>query len=567
MKGQLAERSPADILSDVQRRQASGVLRFQKGQVARQLFMDAGAMIRFAASTLPTESMTLLFCNKGGITQEQLREATAHKKGDELLGTTLTRLGFLTREQLHDLTEEHIRRVVHGLLCEAEGEYEFQQGALPFREQLDAGLATAQLLLEWCRDVPDPDWVQRRLGSLEARVQLSPRPPEGYKSVALSPAEGYTMSRVDGTASLREICIVSPMGEETTLRALCGLVLAGILETPDGSAAVPPPPRLVAGRPASTPTPPAGASQGPATGPQPHTSSPPTTPRPAPVAPAPRPATARPAVLPGRTPGNGGAPRTAPRRRPAPPAPRKIVHATERVRPSTGADLETEILQRFERMREQDLYQVLGVLSTASVDDVRRAYYALARKFHPDKFTREEIKAKAEKAFGHITEAYSTLSKIETRKKYDEDQALHKGPKQQETVDAADMARLNFKHGKEMYDRGKFGEALSFLQNACEQDPKKAEYFHLLALTQAKNPRWKKDAETHFIKAIELDPTNADIYAQLGSLYARGGLHSKAKEMWHRALQWDPANDEAVQGLAAEEGGGAKKGLLGIFKK
>ncbi|HXH28968.1 MAG TPA: DUF4388 domain-containing protein, partial [Candidatus Polarisedimenticolia bacterium] len=213
MKGVLAEGSPADILSDVQRRQASGVLRVQKGPVTRQLFVDAGAMVRFAASTLPAESMTLLFRDKGGITDAQMREATAHKKGEELLGTTLARLAFLTRPRLKELTEEHIRRVVHGLLCEKEGEYEFQQGALPFRDQLDAGLQTAQLLLEWCRDVPSIEWVRRRLGSLEARPQASPRPPSGYDTIALNPAEGYTMSRADGSASLREICIVSPMGE------------------------------------------------------------------------------------------------------------------------------------------------------------------------------------------------------------------------------------------------------------------------------------------------------------------------------------------------------------------
>ena len=63
----------------------------------------------------------------------------------------------------------------------------------------------------------------------------------------------------------------------------------------------------------------------------------------------------------------------------------------ERARPSTTPDLEAEMLRRFEQLREQDLYQVLGVLSTASSNDVRHAYYGLAKTFHPDKFTREEI--------------------------------------------------------------------------------------------------------------------------------------------------------------------------------
>ncbi|MEK7282733.1 MAG: DnaJ domain-containing protein, partial [Acidobacteriota bacterium] len=235
-------------------------------------------------------------------------------------------------------------------------------------------------------------------------------------------------------------------------------------------------------------------------------------------------------------------------------------------RPSAGPDLEAEMLQRFDRLREQDLYQVLGIVSTANSDEIRRAYYALAKKFHPDKFRQEELKSKAEKVFAHITEAYSTLTNQETRKRHDEDQAIRKSSRAPEKKqDPGELAHINFKHGKDMFDKGRIGEAITFLQNACDQDPSKAEHFHCLAIAQSKNPRWKKDAEENFLKAIEKDPMNAEIYAHLGSLYARGGMHSKARDMFKKALQWDPENQEAQEGLAQEEGG--RKGLLGMFKK
>jgi len=537
MKGRISERSPFDVLRDVQSRQASGILRLQHLETVRQIFIDAGVMIRFAASSLPTESMTALFREKGGISDEQARQATAAKQPHELLGTTLVRLGYLGRQALAELTQTHIRRVLRGVGALRDGEYEFQQGALPFREQLDGGLSTAGVLLEWARGVADLGWVRRRLGPDDAKVRLAHRPPEGYQQIALSPAEGYTMSRVDGQATLREICMVSPMGEETTLRALFGLSMAGILEASQTVSDPPPgaPPPSAQARPPA-PSPPASA-------------------KPVPVKPPP-------AVVPGRTPGNGGAPKPAraPSARPRPAAP------VERARRMAGPDLEGEMLQRFDQMREQDLYQVLGVAPASSADEIRRAYYGLAKRFHPDKFTREEIKAKAEKSFGHITEAYATLSNAAARKKYDEDIMTRRGPKPHEhAADTGDLARLNFRHGKDQFDKGKFGEALSFFQTACDQDPSKAEFWHYLAMTQSKNPRWKKDAETNFLKALEIDPTNADMYAQLGALYARGGLHSKARDMFKRALEWDPAHALALEGMEAEEAG--KKGLLGMFKK
>jgi DnaJ-domain-containing protein 1 len=559
MKGSLTERSPADVLSEVQRQQASGVLRLVRGQAIRQIFVDAGVWIRFAASTFPNESMTALF--KGnGVTDAQIRQATASKQAEELLGTTLVRLGSLERQTLTSLTEEHIRQVLHGALLMHEGDFEFQAGALPFREQLDGGMSVSGLLLEWVRDVPDASWVRRRLPE-DARVRLAPRPPEGYQKVPLNPAEGYTMSRVDGAATVREICIVSPMGEETTLRALLGLALAGLLEMPEGAHPLPlAPPPSAAARPAAAPSAlPAGVPSRPAGAMVKPTRSPAAASAPS----APARAAAAPAVLPNRTPGNGGGPKATPPRQ----ATRKAAPAQERVRPSASADLEGEMLARFEAMRDQDLYQVLGVPATTSGDEVRRAYYGLAKRFHPDRFQREEIKAKAEKVFAHITEAYSTLSHADSRQKYDEDLALRKSPRHQErATDTGELARQNFRVGREQFDKGKFGEALGFFQNACDQDPSKPEHFYWLALTQSKNPRWKKDAEANFLKAIEIDPTNADCYAALGALYVRGGVHSKAKEMFKKALQWDPANATATEGLATEEGAG-KKGLLGLFGK
>lgn len=517
MNGSLAQRSPSDVLAEVLRRQASGIMRLQNSSTTRQLFIDAGVMIRFAVSTLPTESITGLFRDKGGVTEAQVKEATAVKQADELLGTTLVRIGALSKETLADLTREHIHRVTLGALATRDGEFEFQSGALPFREQLDGGLGSPEILLEWARAFPEMDWIRRRLGQAEARVQLSRRPPKGYQKVPLNPAEGFIMSRVDGSSSVSDICAVSPMGEDNTLRALFGLALAGILDMPDGSAEIPLP----------------------------------AAPKAAPAA-APRP-TARPAAT-----------RPAASRPPTPP--RRVVSITERVRPSASPDLEAEMLQRFDRLREQDLYQVLDVVSTANPDEIRRAYYALAKKFHPDKFRQEELKSKAEKVFAHITEAYSTLTNPETRKRYDEDQAIRQSSRAPEKKqDPGELAHINFKHGKDMFDKGRIGEAITFLQNACDQDPSRAEHFHCLAIAQSKNPRWKKDAEENFLMAIEKDPMNAEIYAHLGALYARGGMHSKARDMFKKALQWDPANQEAQEGLAQEEGG--RKGRLGMFKK
>ena len=67
----------------------------------------------------------------------------------------------------------------------------------------------------------------------------------------------------------------------------------------------------------------------------------------------------------------------------------------------------------------ESLYQVLGVESTASAEDVRKTYRKLVLKCHPDKVRDEAAKPAAEKRFQAIVTAYEVLSDTVKRSEYD----------------------------------------------------------------------------------------------------------------------------------------------------
>jgi curved DNA-binding protein len=64
----------------------------------------------------------------------------------------------------------------------------------------------------------------------------------------------------------------------------------------------------------------------------------------------------------------------------------------------------------------RDYYGILGVPKNASVDDIKKAYRRLARKYHPDLNPGDKA---AEAKFKEITEANEVLSDVDKRSQYD----------------------------------------------------------------------------------------------------------------------------------------------------
>ena len=225
----------------------------------------------------------------------------------------------------------------------------------------------------------------------------------------------------------------------------------------------------------------------------------------------------------------------------------------------------SQVLTMKENLASWDYYRIIGISRGASDDETKKAYFQLARIFHPDRFERdilEKNRETIEEVFDAITNAYRTLSNKEKRREYDLGAGSGRGEDSQDVNKKADT---KFRQGKTLYNQERYDEAVTFLDEAVRLRGNKGDYHLLLAMAEARLSSFKKKAEDDFLKAIGLEPWNPEGYVGLALLYKNEGLLTKATKQLRKALEADPEHKVAKHEYDLIVKGGAKKGLRGFF--
>lgn len=202
-----------------------------------------------------------------------------------------------------------------------------------------------------------------------------------------------------------------------------------------------------------------------------------------------------------------------------------------------------EVEELYKRCDLMSHYEILGVTDQTDERELKRIYYRLVKKFHPDRYYRighDELKDKLSKIFARINHAYTVLSDKIKKREYDDQLS--------KTLHTADTATEKFEKGFEFYMKKDYNNAATFFGQAVYLDSLKPKYHFYYGLALKETGRYK-EAEKAFLKAIELWPQNADYVAELGYLYLGLEMKLRAKRTFEKALSIDPENRKAREGL------------------
>jgi len=212
------------------------------------------------------------------------------------------------------------------------------------------------------------------------------------------------------------------------------------------------------------------------------------------------------------------------------------------------SEVSDEELARFLALSEKsNHYHLLGVTSDASSQEIKRGFYVLARKFHPDRhMNRPDWVKPLQQLMGAITEAHNILSDELKRGNYDR-KLIHRQTEAQETVEECVKLAANA-----LRDENREG-AIFWMRKCVNISPHEPKHRVSLASCLANVAHHRREAVEHFQKAIELDQWNTEAYLQCGELYEIMKLPWRAASLYSKILEFDPGHVLARQRLARSE--------------
>ncbi|MCM2356911.1 MAG: response regulator [Geobacteraceae bacterium] len=223
-------------------------------------------------------------------------------------------------------------------------------------------------------------------------------------------------------------------------------------------------------------------------------------------------------------------------------------------------------------IKDKNYYELFGLTPrTFSFQALKEAYFEKARQYSPDKFMELSgaTLAIAQEVLSHYAGAYSTLSNVVAKERYDEmlnaGMTLGLDGRQDDRL----QARIQFQSGSVFLEMGEHENAEKALQEAYNLEPDNAMHSAWLAWAIYRNPVNKNSrgaqekARTLLGKSLQ-SGRSAEAFAFRGWMLLEEGRDGLAEGEFQKGLKLNPREPFSRKGMKAieEKREAEKKGLF-----
>lgn len=271
-----------------------------------------------------------------------------------------------------------------------------------------------------------------------------------------------------------------------------------------------------------------------------------------------------------------------------PPPPKRFdIEPPPEPPPNLSSDLLAHWIELSElavAVHDMNYFEMLGIPSSAGADDVRNAFFALVKKWHPDRLP-PALKPLApwnDQIFHHLSEAERVLSDTAERTKYIKSVQGGGGtPRQDRKLNAILTAAMEFQKVEVLLRRKHYDEAMQILDEILALAPDEADYLAtkgmIIFRREPKDATAQDRAMKWLEQALERNDRNERALMAMAEIYERRGRREKALELYRMVVSINPKNLDATRQVrlatmrgqskrpGKSKGAKASEGLLSKF--
>ncbi len=230
IKGSFREVSLPDVLQLLAVGFKTGCLKVTDGQNFGNIYFKDGRVCYSSLLNRPDRLGDRLV-SRGLVSSAQLQQALDQQRnegGKRRLGDILMESGLVSTEDVQQDITHQIGDAIFFLLRWPDGEFFFEQDALPDNEPVMVSLDVMNLLLEEARQVDEWRTLETKLPTPQTVLERVAMESVQAAELGLNEEEQHILLLIDGSRSLEEIYQASPLGDFATAKIVYGLLLSGI---------------------------------------------------------------------------------------------------------------------------------------------------------------------------------------------------------------------------------------------------------------------------------------------------------------------------------------------------